>query len=289
MAGYSYPVRNVMGLAHLETLLSCDQRYQDDLTSNEFCCHDEWLAMAFAKLTSRKFARLGVFAAFANRAVYQMGSWSDIWRIRSPSNKFCGWLIYSDWAQSLILRVYKLEPIQAFTSELELTVYTHNESVIDLCLSFFACAYYWSTKAEIKLYRLLDLRGSIPSWLVLREGVVCYGILPDKIPNEPDAIYVMHRCYLDFARMARSLVLGHISSSMQRPAIFCSHPPFLGSLHRLVVLSINNPALALFTPRLNQICYAGFVTPCRTWAHSHFPCYQLHFYRSQFYIDLRRW
>ena len=182
----------VVGLGHRETFRRCVQRYHGDAATKGFGCHDQWLAMAFAQLTFRESLR-DLESSLHSRTslLYQMGFRSDIRRI------------YADWAQSLIRRARKLYAAEPFALELEQTVYALDATVIDLCLSLFPWAHFRSTKAAIKLHTLLDLRGSIPTFLALTEGTVHEVNLLDELPIEPGAIYVMDRGYLDFTRLAR--------------------------------------------------------------------------------------
>ena len=48
--------------------------------------------------------------------------------------------------------------------------YALDSSVIDLCLSTFPWAKYKTTKSAIKLHTSLDLRGNIPSFIVITDG-----------------------------------------------------------------------------------------------------------------------
>ena len=78
-----------------------------------------------------------------------------------------------------------------------------NSSTIDLCLSVFPWAPFRSTKAAIKLHTLLDLRGSIPSFIYISDGKMHDVKVLDLLQPEPAAFYVMDRGYLDFERLAR--------------------------------------------------------------------------------------
>ena len=78
-----------------------------------------------------------------------------------------------------------------------------NSSTIDLCLSVFPWAPFKSTKAAIKLHTLLDLRGSIPSFIYISDGKMHDVKVLDLLQPEPGAFYVMDRGYLDFERLAR--------------------------------------------------------------------------------------
>jgi hypothetical protein len=195
----------VVGLGHHETFRRCVQRYRGDAAARDFGCHDQWLAMAFAQLTFRESLRdLESSLHSRSELLYQMGFRSDVKRSTlADANEARDWRIYADWAQSLIRRARKLYATEPFALELDQTVYALDATVIDLCLSLFPWAHFRSTKAAIKLHTLLDLRGSIPTFLALTEGAVHEVNLLDDIPIEPGSIYVMDRAYLDFKRLAR--------------------------------------------------------------------------------------
>jgi len=187
----------VVGFGHRETFRRCVQRYHGDAGSKGFGCHDQWLAMAFAQLAFRESLRdLESSLHSRTELLYQMGFRSDVRRSTlAEANELRDWRIYADWAQSLIRRARKLYATDPFALELDQTVYALDATVIDLCLSLFPWAHFRSTKAAIKLHTVLDLRGSIPTFLALTEGAVHEVNLLDDIPIEPGAIYVMDRGY----------------------------------------------------------------------------------------------
>ena len=59
-----------------------------------------------------------------------------------------------------------------FGLDLDATVYALDSTTIDLCLSLFPWAKFRRHKAAVKLHTLLDLRGSIPSWVIITDGKV---------------------------------------------------------------------------------------------------------------------
>ncbi len=85
--------------------------------------------------------------------------------------------------------------------ELNNTVYALDATTIDLCLSLFPWAPFRSTKAAIKLHTLLDLRGSIPSFIHISDAKLHDVNVLDLLLPEPGAFYVMDRGYLDWARL----------------------------------------------------------------------------------------
>jgi hypothetical protein len=54
--------------------------------------------------------------------------------------------------------------------DLDNTVYALDSTNIDLCLSVFPCAHFRTTKAAVKKHTLLNLRGSIPSFIHISGG-----------------------------------------------------------------------------------------------------------------------
>jgi IS4 transposase len=76
-------------------------------------------------------------------------------------------------------------------------------TIIDLCLSLFPWAKFRNHKGAIKLHTLIDLRGSIPAFVIITHGKVHEVTILDDLIIETGAIYIMDRGYLDFRRLYR--------------------------------------------------------------------------------------
>jgi len=103
----------------------------------------------------------------------------------------------------LIERARRLYRSDSFALELDQTVFALDSTTIDLCLSVFPWAHFRKTKAAVKAHTLLDLRGSIPSFVALTPAKVHDVIALDWIPLEPGSIITMDRAYNDFERLYR--------------------------------------------------------------------------------------
>ena len=101
----------------------------------------------------------------------------------------------------LIRQARKLYAVGSFGVELSETVYALASTTIDLCLSVFPWAPFRAAKAAVKMHRLLDLRGAIPSFIHISDGKLHDVNVLDLLIPEAGAIYVMDRGYLDFARL----------------------------------------------------------------------------------------
>ena len=94
--------------------------------------------------------------------------------------------------------LYASEPMGVDLNE---TVYAFDATTIDLCLSVYSWAPFRSTKAAIKLHTLLDLRGSIPTFIHISDGKTHEVNVLDALTPEPGAFYLLDRGYMDFARL----------------------------------------------------------------------------------------
>src|ERR1700730_26314 len=108
---------------------------------------------------------------------------------------------YADFAQVLITRARALYADDSFGVELAQTVYALDATTIDLCLALFPWAKFRQHKGAVKLHTLLDLRGSIPTVVIITHGKVPEVNILDQLSFEAGAFYLMDRGYVDFARL----------------------------------------------------------------------------------------
>jgi hypothetical protein len=119
------------------------------------------------------------------------------------ANQVRDWRIYADFAQVLIGIARKFYINEDFGVELQQTAYALDATIIDLCLSLFPWAKFRNRKGAIKLHTLIDLRGSIPAFVIITHGKVHEVAVLDDLLIEAGAIYIMDRGYLDFNRLYR--------------------------------------------------------------------------------------
>jgi hypothetical protein len=189
----------------LHTFRQCVKRYQGNRKVKSFTCLDQFLCMAFAQLTYRESLRdIEACLRAQSNKLYHMGIRSQVSRnTLANANKVRDWRIYADLAHSLIPVARNLYQNEDFGIELDQTVYALDATTIDLCLSLFPWAEFRQTKSAIKLHTLLDLRGSIPTFIYISDGKEHEVTVLDDLPLEAGAIYVMDRGYLDYFRLYR--------------------------------------------------------------------------------------
>jgi len=193
----------VMDFVPVRTFRQCVARYHGNFKVKSFSCLDQYLCMAFAQLTYRESLRdIETCLRSQQQKLYHMGIRGKVSRSTiADANEQRDWRIYADLAHVLIPIARRLYSSEQFAVELEQTVYALDATTIDLCLSVFPWAHFRKTKSAIKLHTLLDLRGSIPTFIHISDGKFHEVNSLDMIPWEPGAFYVMDRGYLDFARL----------------------------------------------------------------------------------------
>lgn len=193
-------------MAHLplSTFRRCVAVHRGDYKVKDFSCLDHFLAMAFAQLTWRESLRdIEINLRAQASRLYHMGfRCATISRnTLANANATRPWQMYADFAQHLIGMARPLYASEPLGVDLDATVYAFDATTIDLCLSVYPWAPFRSTKAAAKLHTLLDLRGSIPSFIHITDGKTHeVNVLGDLI-IEPGAFYLMDRGYLDFGRL----------------------------------------------------------------------------------------
>ena len=180
------------------------ERYKGNYRIKNFSCSDQFLCMAFAQLTFRESLRdIEACLRSLENKLYHIGIRGKVSRSTlADANNNRDWRLYADLAQSLIYQARSLYMDDDFGVELDNTVYALDSTTIDLCLSLFPWAQYSSTQAGVRLHTLLDLRGSIPSFIdVVRVKSYHECLVLDHLIAEAGSFYIMDRGYLAFKRL----------------------------------------------------------------------------------------
>jgi len=181
----------------------CVHRYQGNHRAKTFSCFDQYLCMAFAQITYRQSLRdIEACLRAMQPKLYHCGICGSVSRnTLANANEHRDWRIYADFAQILINKARTLYANEDFGIQLNREVYALDSTTIDLCLTLFPWAKFRKHKAAVKIHTLMDLKGSIPTFIRITDGKVHDVNILDELILEPGAIYIMDRGYLDFARL----------------------------------------------------------------------------------------
>lgn len=193
----------VMDFLPWKTFHRIVSRYGGDHRVRTLTCAEQLRGMAFAQLTDRESLR-DIEACLSAQAakLYHMGLCQPVSRSTlADANESRDGRMYAEFAQRLSVQAQTLYAGDALGVELSSTVYALDATTIDLCLSVFPWAHVRSTKAAIRLHTLLDLRGSIPSFIHISDGKLQEVNVLDLLIPEAGAFYVRDRGYTDVDRL----------------------------------------------------------------------------------------
>lgn len=186
-------------------------RHLGDYKVRDFTCWKQYLCMVFGQLTRRDSMTDTMMCLKSNaNKMYHMGigevvALSTITR----ANESRSYLIYEELAMQLIK-----EAQQLYTDDDDLevsipgSVFAIDSTTIDLCLTSFYWAVFRSTKSGIKLHTQIDLKTSIPRFILFTNAIVHDVNALDYIQFESNSFYIMDRGYVDYKRLYRIQLCG---------------------------------------------------------------------------------
>lgn len=184
----------------------CVNRYKGNYRVKYFTCREQFYVMSFAQLTYRESLRdIEACLKALSGKLYHSGIKEPVPRSTlAEANETRNWRIYADFAEVLIKEARELyRKDNDFLKDVDDMAYALDSTTIDLCLELFPWAKFRKAKGAIKLHTLMDLRGSIPTFIEITDGL-CHDVnILDLITTERGAIYVMDMAYIDYERLYR--------------------------------------------------------------------------------------
>jgi hypothetical protein len=179
------------------------KEYEGNHRVRRFPCYDQFLCLAYAQLTYRESLRdIETCLNSHHEKLYHIGFRGQISRSTiADAGEMRDYRIYQGFAYHLISIARKLYQNEELAIDLDYSLYAFDSTTIDLCLSLFPWAHFRKTKAAIKMHTLLDLRGSIPTFISLTTGKVHDVNVLDILPLEKDSVIAIDRGYVDFTRL----------------------------------------------------------------------------------------
>ena len=179
-------------------------RHKGDYKVKDFTCWKQYLCMAFGQLTHRESLSDTILCLKANAdKMYHLGIGEVVAKSTlSTANENRSYLIYEQLAMVLIKEAKQLYlKDNDLDVQLQGNVFAIDATTIDLCLSTFYWATFRSTKGGIKLHTQIDLKTSIPEFILFSNASVHDVNVLDIISFEANSFYIMDRGYVDYKRL----------------------------------------------------------------------------------------
>ena len=184
----------------------CVKRYNGDCRVRELNCWNQFLQLFFGQLTSLNSLRDICLCLKAHKhKLYHLGIKQHVNQSTlSRANENRDWRIFAEFGEYLIQFVrplYADRSIPLPNVNIDHDIFALDSTTISLSIKLFSWASGKYSRGAIKVHTLLDLRGSIPSFILITGGKYHDSNVPDVITPIPNAIYLMDKAYVDFAAL----------------------------------------------------------------------------------------
>jgi len=239
-------------------------KYHGNYKTKTFSSWDQFLSMSFAQLSYRRSLRdIEACLNAQPEKLYHMGIRGNVARSNlARANENRDWRIYSDLAQQLIPEARKLyQDDSDFTLDIENTIYALDSTTIDLCLTLFPWAQFRKYKSAVKLHTLLDIRGSIPTFIDITSGAIHDVNVLDVLIPEAGSFYVMDKAYIDYDRLyklhkAQSFFVTRAKSNLSYRRLYSRSVDKETGLRSDQIIRLTGPKSSLLYPdKLRRLRY----------------------------------
>lgn len=179
----------------------CVDRYKGDRHAIRFNCRDQFMVMSFTQFTGRSGLRDIETTLNLCGDLYRSGIKVMPKSTLAEANEKKDWRIYQDFAMALAKEATALYKDEKLRIGLEEMIYAFDSSTIELCLKLCPWAEFHHGKGAFKMHTLMDLRGSVPTFVLLTPGKVNDTKVMDKIHVKRGSFYLMDKGYVAFEKL----------------------------------------------------------------------------------------
>ncbi len=178
--------------------------YRGNYRVRELTCWNQFVQLFFGQLTSLNSLRdICVCLKAHKKKLYHLGVKQNVNQSSlSRANESRDWRIFAEFGEYLIKTV---RPMYANYSvpnvDIDNDIFALDSTTISLSIKLFRWAEGKYSRGAIKVHTLLDLRGSIPTFIYITDGKYHDSNILDVLVPEPEAIYLMDKAYIDFAAL----------------------------------------------------------------------------------------
>ena len=192
----------IMSLVSRYEFQKCVDRYKGDWHAKSFTCFDQFKVMSFAQFTDRSGLRdIEMTLGFCEKDLYHAGLHTVPKSTLAEANEKRNWMIYRDFANVLIKEAKLLYKNDYFRLGLTEMVYALDSTTIRLRLELSPWAEFHHGEGAVKMHTLIDLRGSIPTFIIMTNGKVHDSKVMPMIPVEAHSFYLMDKGYVYFKQL----------------------------------------------------------------------------------------
>jgi len=182
------------------------KHYNGNRHVRELDCWNLFVQLLFGQLAGLSSLRsISLCLRAHEHQLYHLGikRWVDS-SVLSRANEKRNWLIFADFGNYLIRLVrplYANYPIP--NVDIDNEVFALDSTTISVSINLFTWAEGKYSRGAVKMHTLIDLRGSIPEFILITDGKYHDSNALDVINFYANAIYLMDKAYVDYEALFR--------------------------------------------------------------------------------------
>ena len=184
----------------------CVKRYFGNYRVRDLNCWNQFVQLFFGQLTSLNSLHSICLCLKAHKGkLYHLGIKQNVVvSTLSRANENRDWRIFADFGYYLISKVRPLYA-SCYIPNLDLDneIYALDSTTISVSINLCTWAEGKYSRGAVKMHTLLNLRGSIPEFILITDGKYHDSNAMDEIVPERNAIYLMDKAYVDFEALYR--------------------------------------------------------------------------------------
>jgi hypothetical protein len=201
-----YVFSQVLSVVSQYEFNKCVKLYQGNYHVRELDCWCQFVQLLFGQLASLPSLRSISTCLLAHEhQLYHLGIKKHVdSSVLSRANEHRSWKIYADFGNYLIQLVrplYADSPIPNLNLDNE--IFALDSTTISVSINLFTWAEGKYSRGAIKMHTLIDLRGSIPEFILITDGKYHDSNALDVINFYAKAIYLMDKAYVDLEALFR--------------------------------------------------------------------------------------
>jgi len=184
----------------------CVKRYFGDYRARELNCWNQFLQLFFGQLTSlNSLQNICLCLKAHKRKLYHLGIKQCVnVSTLSRANEKRDWRIFAEFGDYLIKLVRPLYTDYPIPNvDIDNEIFALDSTSISCSINLLTWAKGKYSRGAVKMHTLLDLRGSIPSFILITDGKYHDSNVLDVMDFWADAIYLMDKAYVDFEALFR--------------------------------------------------------------------------------------
>lgn len=201
-----YVFRQLLDFVNQYEFNKCVKRYGGNHRVRDFKCWNQFVQLLFGQITSLDSLRSICLCLQAHKGqLYHLGVKQSVDHTTfSRANENRNWCIFADFGKYLIGLVRPLYADFAVPNvNIDNEVFALDSTTISLSINLFTWAEGKYSRGAVKVHTLLNLRGSIPEFILVTDGKYHDSNALDVIVPQPGAIYLMDKAYVDFEALYR--------------------------------------------------------------------------------------